>query len=63
MPARAPEIAIVAIIAAETEIPAVRAALEFAPTARNLKPIMLRFNNHQINTAAAKAIKIPIFTR
>jgi len=63
MPASAPEIAIVAIIAAETEIPAVRAALEFAPTARNLKPIMLRFNNHQTNKEAASAMKMPIFTR
>jgi hypothetical protein len=41
------------------DIPAVLAALAFAPTARNLNPRVLLFNNHQTKTAAISAIKIP----
>ena len=42
-----------------TEMPAVRAACRFEPTARNLKPMVERLMSHQTNTAASTATTNP----
>ena len=51
------------VVTRATEIPAVFEAAEFAPTARNLNPQVLRLSSHQIAPAAISAIKNPKFAR
>ena len=58
-PANPPQINIVIVVTNGIEIPAVLAALAFAPTARNLNPRVLLLSNHHTKTAANIAIKIP----
>ena len=58
-PMKAPEIAMVAAVTLPTEMPAVRAASGFAPTARSWKPSVERSMSHQKTQTARSAITIP----
>ena len=51
------------VVTLATEIPAVRDASAFAPTARNLNPQVLRLSSHQIAPAAMRAMINPKFAR
>ncbi|CAH0327640.1 hypothetical protein SRABI128_06307 [Microbacterium sp. Bi128] len=51
------------MVARETLMPAVRAALGLAPTARNSKPSVERFSSHETNTVAAMASRNPRCSR
>ena len=46
-----------------TEMPAVRAAVGLAPTARSRKPMVDRLNSHQAKTVARMATTNPQFSR
>ena len=58
-PRNAPERTIVIAVMRSTEIPAVRAAAAFAPTARIWKPSVERSINHQKATRATRATRNP----
>jgi hypothetical protein len=58
-PAKPPHINIVDVVTNGTEIPAVLAALALEPTARNLNPSVLVFNNQATNIVARIARIIP----
>ena len=51
------------VVTRGTEIPAVRDAAAFAPTARNRNPHVLRLSNHQIAAAAKSAMINPRLAR
>jgi cysteine sulfinate desulfinase/cysteine desulfurase-like protein len=51
------------VVTRATEIPAVREAAAFAPTARNRNPHVLRLSSHQIAAAAKSAMINPKFAR
>ncbi len=51
------------VVTRATEIPAVRDAAAFAPTARNRNPHVLRLSSHQMTAAAKRATINPRFAR